>query len=91
MSTIELIKKGMKENKLVIGYRSVARLLKKGKLSKVIMASNAPDHIAKEIENLANISGVESIKIDKDNLALGATCRRSFGVSVVGIKSSEEK
>ncbi len=91
MSTIELIKKGMKEKRLVIGYRSAVKLLKGGKLSKIIVASNAPDHMVKEIDNLAKIAGVELIKADKDNLALGATCRRSFGVSVVGIKSSEEK
>ena len=91
MSVVEIIKKALKSKNLVVGYKSTMRLLKRGKASKIIVASNAPNHIVEELEHLSKIFGAEVLRFEKDNLGLGAVCRKPFGVSVLSIKSSEKK
>lgn len=90
MSTIEMIKKAMKEKKLVIGYNSTIRLLKRKKVSLVVAASNAPIEVKKELKNLTSINKVEYVESNKNNLELGATSRKHFGVTVLSIKSEKE-
>lgn len=89
MNTIDMIKKGMKEKTLVIGYNSTIRLLKKNILKLVVLASNAPKEVKEELENLSKIAEVEYVESSKDNLELGATSRKPFGVMVLSIKSEK--
>ncbi|PJA22543.1 hypothetical protein COX58_01910 [archaeon CG_4_10_14_0_2_um_filter_Archaea_38_6] len=86
MKIIEEIKKGMKGKTLIVGYNNTVSSLKKNKLKLVVSASNAPEHMKKELENLSKIGKVEYVDSEKNNLELGATCRKSFGVSVLSIK-----
>ena len=85
MNTIELIKKAMKEKKIIIGQRETLRNVKQGKVSTVIFANNAPKLITQEMENLAGIGKINVLTIKKDNLGLGATCRKQFAIMVVSI------
>ena len=91
MNTIDMIKKAMKNKTLVIGYRSTLRLLKNNKLSMVVLASNTPEDTKKEVGNMAGIAGIEYVDSKKDNLELGATCRKPFGVMVLSIRSDKKK
>jgi len=86
MSTIDNIKKAMKDKKLVIGFKETLRLLRKQQISTVVVASNAPENVKEEIENLANIAKIEFVTSEKNNIELGATCRKAFGVMTLSIK-----
>ena len=86
MSAIEKIKTALSDNKLIIGENSTKRGLKSGKVSMVVVSKNAPSIVSKELEALCSIGKIEFVKSDKDNLELGVTCRKPFGVSVLSVK-----
>jgi large subunit ribosomal protein L30e len=86
MNAIDKIKKAMDDNKLIIGEKSTKRAVKAGKVSSIIVSKNAPSIVEKELEAMAKISNCEFSKVEKDNLELGVTCRKPFGVSVLSIK-----
>ena len=83
MNTIDAIKKSMKSKTLVIGYNSTVRLLKNNKLSLVVIAKNAPEHVKDELKSLSKINNIDFVESDKSNIELGATCRKTFGVMVL--------
>ncbi|MBN1923964.1 MAG: ribosomal L7Ae/L30e/S12e/Gadd45 family protein [Nanoarchaeota archaeon] len=89
MNTIEEIKKAMKDKKLIVGQKSTVRMLKSKKTSLVVVSSNAPAAVKKELENLSRIAGAEFVDSEKNNLELGATCRKPFGVMVLSVKSGK--
>jgi ribosomal protein L30E len=89
MNTIDAIKKALKNKTLIIGYKSTIRMVKKKKVSLVVVASNTPEKVRDEIKNLTNINKIEYVESKKDNLELGATCRKPFGVMVLSIKSEK--
>lgn len=86
MNAIDKIKTALSNNKLIIGENSTKRGLKASKISMVVVSNNAPSIVCKELEALCKIGKVEFVKFDKDNLELGVTCRKPFGVSVLSIK-----
>ncbi|MFA5332986.1 MAG: ribosomal L7Ae/L30e/S12e/Gadd45 family protein [Candidatus Nanoarchaeia archaeon] len=86
MNAIDSIKKAISDNKLLIGENSTKRALKGGKISMVVVSKNVPSVVEKELESLCKIGKCEFAKLDKDNLELGVTCRKPFGVSVLSIK-----
>ena len=86
MNTIDAIKKAMKDKTLIVGQKSTIRNVKNKKVKLVVVAKNAPKNVKEEIENLCKIASIEYVNSDKDNLELGATCRKPFGVSILSIK-----
>ena len=89
MNAVDKIKKAIEENKLLIGENSTKRALKNGKVSMVVVSKNVPGIVEKELESLCKIGKCEFEKLDKDNVELGVTCRKPFGVSVLSIKSDK--
>jgi len=89
MNAIDKIKKAIDDNKLVIGENSTKRALKSGKIEIVVVSKNVPAIVEKELESLCKIGKCEFAKLDKDNLELGVTCRKPFGVCVLSIKSDK--
>jgi ribosomal protein L30E len=89
MNAIDKIKKAINDNTLLIGENSTKRALKSGKVSMVAVSKNVPGIVEKELESLCKISKCEFEKLDKDNLELGVTCRKPFGVCVLSIKSDK--
>jgi ribosomal protein L30E len=86
MNVIDNIKKAINDNKLLIGQNSTKRALKAGKVSMVVVSKNVQNIVEKELESLCKIGKCEFAKVEKDNLELGVTCRKPFGVSVLSIK-----
>jgi len=80
------IRKGIKENKIIFGYKKVIKALKQSNLKLVILASNVPENIRKDIEYNSKLSGVKLKVSKKTNKDLGVLCGKPFSVSVLGIK-----
>lgn len=89
MNAIDEIKKAISSNKLLIGENSTKRALKSGKASLVVVSKNVPSVVEKELKSLCKIGKCEFAKLEKDNLELGVTCRKPFGVCVLSIKSDK--
>lgn len=85
------IKKLLKEKKLVIGTERTLKNLKLGRVDKVILTSNCPEKIQKDIEYYAGLGKAESIKIKYPNEELGIMCRKPFAISVLSILKGTSK
>lgn len=79
------IKQALKEKKLVIGTRVVFKGLKKGRIKKVIYASNCPAESMKDLEQYSKSeAGPEAFS--GNSVKLGEVCGKPFKILMVGIK-----
>lgn len=78
------IKGALKSGKLLIGRKSVARGLKNSSLSAVVLASNCPEALRKDMEHYASVSGVPVKMFGGDSVKLGEACGKPFNVLMAG-------
>jgi ribosomal protein L30E len=79
---ISQINKIIEAEKAVFGINETLKLIKKKQIEGVFIASNCPE----EIEAKLNELKVEVKESEKTNLELGVLCKKSFNVSVVGVR-----
>jgi large subunit ribosomal protein L30e len=79
---ISQINKIIEAEKAVFGINETLKLIKKKQIEGVFIASNCPE----EIEAKLNELKVEVKESEKTNLELGVLCKKSFNISVVGVK-----
>ncbi len=90
MNLVSLIQEKVKSKEVVLGYNRVMKLLKTGKPKMIIIANNMPKEKKETLLHNAKIANVEVKELDKDNVNLGLICGKSFSVSVLAIKGSDE-
>lgn len=78
MSLNEL-RKTLKEKKVTFGTSVTLKNLKRGKVSKVFLASNCSDDVKKEIKSY----NVEVIELKEASDELAMICKRSHPISVL--------
>ncbi len=79
------LKKSLAANKLVLGTDETVKLLRKGKVHKVILASNCDPQVRGDIQKYCGIGGVECVELPQTNEELGVLCKKPFAISVVGV------
>jgi len=90
MDISKIIKEKIKQDKVLLGYKSVMKSLKSSRSELIIYANNLPDDRKKMIEHNAKISNVEIKEYPNDNVNLGLVCGKPFSVSVLAIKRSKK-
>lgn len=81
-----LLKKSLKEEKVVFGTKQTLDLLKKAKLKKVYLSSNCPEKIVSDVEHYGKLAKIEIVKLDKPNDELGIFCKKPFSISMLGLR-----
>lgn len=81
------IRKLLGSDKLVIGTDRCVRLLRKGGLKRVMIASNCDHATVEDVRRYSATSGVELVELDVPNEELGVVCKKPFSISVLGIKA----
>jgi ribosomal protein L30E len=84
MGIIEDIKGGIEASSLAIGKHTVLKQLKAGRLSKVIVASNCDPRLLEDVRRLCGTGEIECIESELNAKDLGAICKKSFGISILG-------
>ena len=79
------IRKLLGSEKLVIGTERCMRLLREGKLKKVVLASNCNVTTVEDVRRYAGAT--EVIALDVPNEELGVFCKKPFNISVLGIRA----
>ena len=79
------IKKLVKSKQLVIGTQRAIKSLKISKVQKILMSSNCPEKVEKDINYYAGINGTETYKLDLSNEELGILCKKPFSISVLAL------
>ncbi len=84
MAMEDEIKAGIEKKVVVIGSNIVLKKLKQGKLSRVILAANCSPVMKKEAVLLCEAAGLKVEESKLTNMDLGALCKKSFGISLIG-------
>ena len=79
------MRKLLTEKKLVIGRDLTLKGLYKGKLGRVMMASNCSDKLRGSLAKYCNQSKVDCIEMKQSGDELGIMCKKPFSISVIGI------
>lgn len=85
------IKKMLKAGNLIIGTERSVKGLKSGKVQKVLLSSNCPAGVEKDINYYAGLSGAEFHKLDYPNDELGVICKKPFSISVLALLKGATK
>ena len=78
------LKTKLQENKVIIGTDRVLKGLKSKSLSKVFLASNAPEKIREDVQYYAKLAETSVLELDLDNEELGLFCKKNFMIVVLG-------
>lgn len=79
------IRKLLDANKLVIGTERSLKLLRAGKLSDVLLASNCTLITEETFNKYGALAGTEIKKLALPSDELGVICKKPFAISVLGI------
>jgi len=90
MKLAKLIKEKFKQNKVIIGYKTVIKSLKTSRPELIVLAANIPDDKKKMIELNAKISKIQVKEYPKDSVDLGLLCGKPFSISVLAIKRGKK-
>ena len=85
------INKMMKSSNIVIGTERTIKNLRLGKVQKVLLSSNCPINVEKDISYYAGLSGTEFHKLDYPNDELGVICKKPFSISVLALLKGASK
>ena len=80
------ISDALKENRLLVGSKSVMKGIRNGRVSAVFFAENIPQSIRNDLEYYAKVSGVEVNAFKGNSAQLGELCGKPFKILLVGIK-----
>ena len=78
--SLELLKKSLKEDKIVYGYKTTLTNLKNGKAGKIFLAKNCPQVLRDEVKKYNN---VEVIELKEPNKELALVCKKKFSVNLL--------
>ena len=73
------LKKEYENNKLVIGPKISKKLMKKNKIVKLYLSTNAP------LDLLGDVGSVEIERLNVDAIELGKSLGKNFPISVLGV------
>jgi large subunit ribosomal protein L30e len=86
MTLVEDIQAALKTGNVILGYRESMKFIKLNTPKVIVMASNIPEHIKKEIEHNARVGKMKVEMFDKNSKELGIVCGKPFPVTVLVIK-----
>ena len=83
--TVTEIKKMLKTNDLIIGTEKTIKNLKLGKVQKVLLSSNCPSNVEKDINYYSTLNSIEVQKLEYQNDEVGVICKKPFSISVLAL------
>ena len=85
------IKKLLKTGNLIIGTERTVKNLKLGRVQKVILSSNCPANVEKDITYYSGLNSTEVYRLDYPNDELGVICKKPFSISVLALLKGASK
>jgi len=80
------IREAIKEKRIVIGSRSVVKRVKRGSLKSVVVSSNCPGPLRKDLDYYATNAFITVREFKGNSVQLGELCGKPFSILLVGIK-----
>ncbi|MAG91169.1 hypothetical protein CMO83_00670 [Candidatus Woesearchaeota archaeon] len=85
------IKKLLKAGSLIMGTERSVKSLRLGKVEKVLVSSNCPARVEKNINHYAGLNKTEIHKLNYPNDTLGVICKKPFSISVLAVIKGANK
>ena len=85
------IKKMLKSGNIVIGTERTIKSLRLGRAQKVLVSSNCPAQLEKDIAYYAGLGNAEVHKLDFPNDELSIICKKPFSISVLALVKGASK
>jgi len=85
------IKKMLKSGTLVIGTKKSVKSLRLGKVEKIMLSSNCPAKLERDINYYAGLAGAEIHRLEYPNDELGVLCKKPFSISVLAFVKGASK
>jgi|SRR3989344_5106989 len=79
------IQDGLAQKKIILGTALTIKALRSSKLQRVILSSNVPEAVRKDVAYYASLNQIEIEEIPQTNEELGVLCKKPFSVSVAGM------
>ena len=84
------IKSALAAEKIIIGTRVVTKALKAGNVERVILASNAPENVRKDLEHYCKLAGKTVESFNGTGKQLGVFLGKPFSVAALAIVSKKK-
>jgi large subunit ribosomal protein L30e len=84
---LDEVRAAIKEKEVVIGTDETMKLLRKGKVRKVYLASNVGAAVKQDIHHYGALGQVPIVGLDITNEQLGTLCKKPFSISVISIRA----
>jgi large subunit ribosomal protein L30e len=81
----EDLREALKEKKVILGTGRTVKYLKLGKVKMIVMASNCPDEVRKDLEQYTKLGEVKLEKFDGTSKQLGVFCGKPFSIATLAI------
>jgi large subunit ribosomal protein L30e len=83
---LDELKNAIKDKNVVIGSQQSIKNLKTKSIKMVVLASNCPDSIRKDVEYYSKVAGIKCENFDGTAKQMGVLCGKPFSIAVVAIK-----
>lgn len=77
--------KNLEKAKKTVGKKSTLKGIHNGKVKEVLLSSNCPQEMEKEVKSAASTYEIPVKKTDVDSKKLGVLCKETFNISVLGL------
>ncbi len=90
MTIDKQIKDAIKNDKLIIGSRTVLKNLKNEMLESVVYASNCPEELIKDLNHYSKVSSIKLEEFNGNSVQLGELCGKPFRILIIGMKKAKK-
>lgn len=81
----------LKAGNIIIGTARTIKNLRLGKIQKVLLSSNCPSNVEKDVAYYSGLNGTEFCKLEYPNDELGVICKKPFSISVLALLKGVSK
>jgi len=83
------VEKALESQDIILGLKQVKGLIKSGEAELVIFASNSPEDVVKNLEELSKLSNTSIKQYSGTNAELGIKLKRAHSVMVAAVAKSK--
>lgn len=86
---LEIIKKGIKQKKIVVGTENSIKNIKLEKADTAFLSSNCPADVRESVKYYAGLSNTKVVELPYSNDELNVVCKKPFVISVLVLLKGE--
>ncbi len=82
---MQTLKEAIESKKIIIGKERTLKLLRKGSLQQVYIASNCPKNVKEDVSHYSKLFDIPISQLKENNEELGILCKKPFAISIIAV------